>query len=367
MEKLFSTIIYENPLPQLRSRQSAFPGLCVLPSGKILAAHQIGEAFESVDGTTYISVSDDGGRSFSKPRRVFDKSNEKVVLNDNGKPTLLPDGRIAILGYMFYRDDPELPIGNPETGGLLPDEAFIAFSNDGGESFGERMVIKTSFGNSVEASAPLTLLADGSIAAPITGFADWDGVMKHRNCGRLLRSFDGGKTFEDSVVCTAFEGDGVTCFEQRMCQTEDGTIVVISWNENLKTGERMNNHITISTDNGKSFSAPIDTRIHGQASSIISLGENRVMTIHAVRRDTEEPGIYAAIADISGGKWKLESIERIWKPDTPVTKDKHMAEIFAYMKFGQPNGIITDDGKLLLCHWECKNGQYRTLLHAYRI
>ena len=367
MKKLFSTVIYENPLPQLRSRQSAFPGLAILPDGKILATHQIGEAFESVDGTTYISESTDGGRSFSAPRPAFDKSGERVTLTDNGKATLLPDGRIAILGYMFYRENPELPIGNPETGGLLPDEAFISFSDDGGENFGERQVIKTSFGNSVEASAPLTVLKDGSIAAPITGFAEWDGVRRSRNCGRLLRSYDGGKTFDDSVICTEFSGDEVTAYEQRMCQTENGKIAVISWNENLKTGERMNNHITVSTDNGKSFSSPIDTGIHGQASSVTALDGDRILTVHAVRRDTDAPGIYAAVADISDGTYRLESSECIWAPELPVSKSVHMAEIFSYLKFGQPSAQITKDGVLLLCHWEYREGQYRTLLNAYEL
>lgn len=367
MKKLFSTVIYENPLPQLSSRQSAFPGICILPDGKILVTHKIGEALESVNGTTNASVSLDGGRSFSEPYELFDKSKFSVPVSDNGKPTTLPDGRVAILGYLFYRNDPSLPVGNPKTGGLLPDDVYISFSDDGGKTFGDMQLIKTSFGSSVEASAPLTVLLDGSIATPITGFANWDGVREHRNCGRLLRSYDGGKTFEDSVVCTAFPGDNVTCYEQRMCQTKNGTIAVISWNENLKTGERMNNHVTISTDNGRSFSPPIDTGIHGQASSIIALDGDRVMTIHAMRRDTAEPGIYAARADLSGGKWRLESIERIWEPDRPVTRDMHMADIFAFMKFGQPGGLITDDGKLLLYHWECKEGQYRTLLSSYEL
>ena len=39
-----------------------------------------------------------------------------------------------------------------------------------------------------------------------------------------------------------------------------------------ETGERLNNHITVSTDNGKTFSAPIDTGVRGQASSIIAIG-----------------------------------------------------------------------------------------------
>lgn len=366
MKKLYSSVIYENPLPQLRSRQSLFPGICILENGDIFATHQIGEAFESVDGSTYISVSSDGGKSFSPSRAAFG-SVDGIPMTDNGKPTLLPDGRVAIFGYEFYREDPELPIGNPETGGLLPDEVYVSFSDDGGKSFGERQRIKTSFGNGTEASAPLTVLSDGSIASPITGFADWKGDMKHRNCGRLLRSYDGCRSFEDSVICTAFEGDEISCFEQRMCQTKNGTIAVISWNENFKTGERMNNHITISTDNGKSFSPPIDTGIHGQASSLIPLDEDRVMSLHAVRRDTDEPGIYCAVADISGGSWKLQSVERIWEPSVPVIKDERMADIFSYLKFGQPSGVITDDGRLLLVHWEYKDGQHRTVLTAYEI
>ncbi len=50
-------IIYENPLPQLRSRNAYFPGIQQLPDGSIIAAYTIGEAFESVDQTTYVAKS----------------------------------------------------------------------------------------------------------------------------------------------------------------------------------------------------------------------------------------------------------------------------------------------------------------------
>lgn len=79
MKKLFSAVIYENPLPQLRSRQSAFPGLAILPDGKILATHQIGEAFESVDGTTYISESADGGKTFGDSVICTEFSGDEVT------------------------------------------------------------------------------------------------------------------------------------------------------------------------------------------------------------------------------------------------------------------------------------------------
>ncbi len=361
MKKIFSTYIYSNPLPQLRARNAAFPGACVLPDGKILVSYQIGEAFESVDGTIYTSISEDGGKTWSAPSLAYDKASEDVPITDNGKPCTLPDGRVVLLGYQFPRPNPEYPLGNPETGGLLSDDIFYSISDDNGKTWSEKKIVDCSWHNSVEASAPLSVLADGSWATPITGFPRWDGSSAGRNCGRVLRSFDEGKTWSDDVVCTEFPGDAVTCYEQRMCQLDDGTIVVISWNENTQTGERMNNHVTISTDNGKTFSAPVDTGIKGQASSILALGGNKVLTVHAIRRDTDKPGIYFCVAEIKDGKFIQESFECVWQPNLPVVKSEYMAEIFAFMKFGQPSAIKLPDGAILMVHWVCEDGVYKTV------
>ena len=64
MKVINSSIIYENPLPQLRSRQDFFPFLCELNDGTLAMVHVIGEAFESVDSTSYISFSLDGGKTW---------------------------------------------------------------------------------------------------------------------------------------------------------------------------------------------------------------------------------------------------------------------------------------------------------------
>lgn len=367
VKHIFSSVIYENPLPQLRARNAAFPGICRLHDGKILATFQIGQAFESVDGTSYASISGDEGRTWSAPARMFDKESESVPLTDVCKPAVLSDGRAIVFGYQYFRPDPELPIGNPKTGGLLEDEIFYSVSEDGGKSWGERKAVDCAWHHSVEASAPLYVLADGSWASPITGFAKWDGSSAGRNCGRLIRSFDGGKTWNDDTVCTAFPGDCVTCFEQRLCQLGDGTIVVISWNENTKTGERMNNHVTISTDNGKSFGAPVDTGVRGQASSLLALGGNRFLSIHSMRRDTDKPGILFALGEIRDGKYILHSKELVWTPGTPVTKDGHMAEIFAFLKFGQPGAIKLPDGKILMTHWYAEDGVYKVVANCYEL
>ena len=360
MKILNHSTIYENPLPQLRSRQAAFPNVCQLPNGTLLAAMVIGEAFESVDGAVHICRSTDGGKTWSAPVKLYeDRRHNGRVFTDCGKLTLLPDGRVAVLGYAYYRDDPDLPMGNPETGGLLEDFVFYAISEDGGETWGEMQEIACAWGPHVEASAPLYVLKNGSWITPITGFPAWDGVMTGPMCGRALRSDDQGKTWNDDAVCMAFE-EPVTCYEQRFCQLDSGTLICIGWNENTQTGQRMQNHYTVSYDNGMTWSKPVTTGIQGQASSVCPLGGEKLLAIHAIRRDTDKPGIYGYIVDFSDKTWKIEEEHLLWAPAVPIHKDTKMAEIFSFLKFGQPSAIPLQDGSLLLTFWYAQEGQYKT-------
>ena len=355
------SFIYDNPLPQLRSRQSAFPFLCACGDGTLLAAHSIGEAFESVDAASHLSRSSDGGRTWSVPKRMFPPQHNGRPVSDYCKVTALADGRQAALGYAYYRDDPELPLGNPETGGLLDDFVFWSISEDNGETWGPRQEIPCAWGPHAEASAPLTVLSDGAWVTPITGFPRWDGTMTGRLCGRLLRSENQGTTWQDDAICMDFGETPVTCYEQRLCQLASGTMVCIGWNENTATGARLPNHYTFSTDNGHSWSAPASTGVTGQASSVCALGGERLLALHAVRRDTDRPGIYGCIVDFSGKTWNIVEQGLLWEPDVPMRKDRSMAEIFSFLKFGQPGALLLRDGSVLMSFWFAQEGQYRTV------
>ena len=190
MKVLDLNIIYENPIPQLRSRQAAFPNVCQLADGTLLSAMMIGEAFESADGASFLCRSTDGGKTWSKPQRMFDPNQFGRPYSGGCKITPLPDGRVIALGYAHFRDDPEMPVGNPETGGLLDDFVFYSYSEDNGETWSDLQTIECSWGPHVEASAPLYLLQDGSLITPTTGFPAWDGSMPGHDARRPLRSYD---------------------------------------------------------------------------------------------------------------------------------------------------------------------------------
>ena len=132
-------------------------------------------------------------------------------------------------------------------------------------------------------------------------------------------------------------------------------------NENVATGERCENHYTVSVDNGKTWSKPQSTGIMGQASSVCAIGGEKLLALHAVRRDTDRPGIYACIVDLSDGEWNIVEKTVVWEPQTPMVKDKNMAEIFSFLKFGQPGAILLEDGDVLMLHWCAEQGQYKTV------
>ncbi len=366
MEILRRVVIYDNPLPQLCSRQSMFPYLCQLPDGTLLCSMQIGQAFESVDCTSYIARSEDGGETWSEPVPMFDKSGEAYPLSDCCKLAWTGD-RLTALGMQYHRKDVRVPIGNEKTGGVLDSDVFYAESFDLGRTWSPRQIIPMDWGNHTEATAPVTVAADGSYVSPVTNFPAWDGALSHPLCGKLLRSADKGKTWTQDVYCMRFHSADVTCYEQRLCRLTSGALVNISWNENVKTGERLHNHYAFSLDDGKTFSAPLDTGVQGQATSVMALPGERLLALHAIRRDTDRPGVYGYLVDFSQRRWDVLDTALLWAPDAPLRPGKGMADIFAYVRFGQPSAILLADGDLLMTHWACEEGQYRTFATRVRL
>lgn len=350
------TDVYVNPVPDLRSRQPIFPNLVELEDGRLLTCFVIGEAMDAANARSHLAESTDGGKTWSAPWRMFPGN---ATETDYCKITALGGNRLMALGYAFVRPDPDAPMCNAATGGLLPDRVFVSFSEDAGRTWSERTSVPEHWGGHTEASGPVVKLADGTLATPITGFPDWEGKPTSRNCGRLLVSKDGGRSWSDEAITMAFPNDEVSVYEQRICQLDSGTIVDIAWNENLKTGKRLPNHISYSTDGGRTFSAPISTGIMGQAASVTALGGERFLAVVARRRDTDCPGVYGYVVDFSDKTWKVIKEKVLWEPGGgAIRRERGRAEIFAFLKFGQPSVIRLRNGKLRLILWYKADGQF---------
>ncbi len=364
--KIDEGIIYGSHEPQKGDKSSYMPYFCVQDDGTLLAATTIASYFDAPDAETHIFRSTDGGKTFYDMSAPFDFSLEDYPTDGLMKASVVKGTHLVAVGYGFVHNQGDKGPANVENNGLLDCPAFFAESFDGGKTFTKCVRLPSAWGAHTEASAPITVLSNGDYVTPISAMQDWDGNFSSPMCGRLIRSCDGGKTWNDNTITMDFGAD-TTVWEQRLAVTESGKVVVVAWNENLKTGELYNNHAVVSNDNGITFSDPIDTGIRGQATGIVAIGGEKVLVLHSMRRHVERFGVQACIVDLKNNTWDIESSQYIWEPNFVMTATEGNLGVFSMLRFGQPSAVMLKDGTVMYTQWLMENDVCRTIWQRFKL
>lgn len=352
------TVVWENPTPTFTARHAYFPGIVKLPSGDLLAMFPIGQAFESSDHVIHLSRSSDGGRTWSEPAPIH--ADYRPGLGAL-KPTVLDDGSLVALGYAHYPDGDRWL--NLETGGCPDGMNLISTSDDEGHSWTKPIEWAHRYPEVLEVSGPCIQLQSGELVALGTPIPMYDGGRPTGVKGFALRSADRGRTWDDSIVY--WDKPPISPLEARLAQLDDGRIVAIVWALNESSGFCHNNMITISHDNGRTWSQPIDTEIAGQASSVLSRPGNHLLSIHA-QREKDPVGVFVRVIDLAEDQWNVVTEACAWDRAAAagVTSYLDMGE---NIKFGQPSLLHVDGDEYLAYHWAIEDGQGRILAHRLRI
>jgi sialidase-1 len=367
IEVIDSHIIYENPKPHVHSRHGFFPGLTRLPSGDFLTLFVRSEAFESPDATTYVSRSTDGARTWTLEGPLYDKSHVGFETSDSFKPTLLRDGSLVAMGYRFHRFDPESGIGLEETDGILPGDDLITFSTDEGRSWSFPSVIARTRPELLEISGPCIELRSGDLVAVAGIFSLPDGTNPSGQGGVVLRSSDSGQTWDDKVSFFESPSKNITAWESRICEMEEGRLVVIFWAYDIASNTHLPNQIVVSHDDGRTWSNPINTAHRGQAPNLIYLGDDHLLTIQCHRQ--EESAIYVRLVDFRNDSWKVCVEKVIWgtSKNEGNTDGEKTVKMFKSLNFGQPSLLLLSGDEVLATHWSVEDGQGRIRSHRLHL
>ena len=127
------------------------------------------------------------------------------------------------------------------------------------------------------------------------------------------------------------------------------------------------NQLVVSHDNGYTWAQLIDTGHMAQSSSLLFLGGEYLLSIHAHR--AEDPGIYVRLIDFSDDQWKVVDELAIWGFSAgQQTRDgQSMAEMFGSIRFGQPSLLRLSNGEFLASHWSIEDGQGKIRDHRLHV
>jgi sialidase-1 len=360
-------VLYENPRPHVRSRHGYFPGLAKLPSADLLATLMIASAFEAADGTTYLARSHDQGRTWVLEGPLYDKSAMAVPMSDCMKPAVLADGSLIGMGYRFERRDPEQSISIPETGGILPGDDIVSFSRDEGRTWSVPETIPRNRPELYELSGPPVALRSGDVVGVGALYRMPDGSNPSGQIGVLVRSRDQGRTWDDSTVFFRTDEGNLSPFEPRLCEMQDGRLVALVWAYDQAADRHHANHVVVSHDDGMTWSEPIDSGVMGQASNLIWLDGDRLLTIHAHRGD--EVGIFVRVVDFANDQWRVIAEQAIYGAEVgaQTRAGQSAAQMFKSLRFGQPSLLRLGEDEFLAAHWCVEEGQGKIRLHRIQV
>ena len=217
----------------------------------------------------------------------------------------------------------------------------------------------------VEQSGPAIQLRNGTILGAGSLFPVWNGTNPSGRVGVLLRSKDGGETWDDST--TFYEGPTgrYAPSEPRLCEMQDDRVVTLVWMMNHETGKNLPNHVTVSHDGGGTWSDAMDTGVWGQASNLMHWRDDLLLTIHC-HREGDDVGVYVRLVDFVKDRWRTVEESLIWN-NAPSMKVAAYATMGQNLKFGQASLLRLDNDDILATHWSIENGQGRILAHRLHV
>ena len=325
-----------------RGSCSRFPGAARLADGTIVVLYDDGASVDSVDHFMRVAFSHDNGRRWEDGGRMYDPAALGLShrFTENCKPTAIGGRELVSVGFGFERDEPELGLAAyAEKHGRFPvGHNTVSHSQDGGRTWSLPAFIPHPYA-ALEFSGPALWCAQEET---LLAFGPPFVLKGQAQRGLCFASADRGATWEERGVF--FQSPSIAPWEVRSCRlVGDRRVWLVLWAFDLAASRHLNNQVVYSDDLGRTWSAPVDTGIHGQAANLFDYdGE---LFILYTKREGDDPGIYCAPA------LRPATPVCLWASPAAAASGGSIVRQFHNLKFGQPSLTPLPDGEWLLLFW----------------
>lgn len=349
-----SGLVYRNPRPAVRSRQAYFPTLVELPSGELLVGMDIGSAFESLDVRSYACRSEDGGKTWTEPTKIFEPDETHHRVSTSCRLGRVDDNSIMGWICLFDRSREEEGLGNPVTEGFCHTDFVSVKSTDGGYNWTtpQHVELPTDWRHFETCAPPFCANELGRLILVTSAWPNWEGKSSPwQQNGLAFVSEDCGATWKDIIaVFPSSDSKPLMGLEQALTRLSDGRLLAVCWTCDRLAGKTLHNRWCLSDDGGRHFDPPQYAPILGETCRPLGLENNRVLFVY---RRVDKPGLWAHLAVIEDNVWRpLEDIP-LWNG---LTRDEpseghSKLEDMSQLKFGCPAVIRRKDGDVFVVFW----------------
>ena len=346
-------IISHNP-----DRGAYMPVVTPLPDGNFIACQHVGESLGSADNYIEVLRSTDGGKSWDNEGSIHGGG-----LPDDGysyrgpKIGTVPDGRLVMTATRFETEDDNL--FNPDSEGLQRPEMLLLWSEDNGENWSAPQVVPVDLPPeryTWNGAGALLQLAQDRWMYPLETWKPegYEGPPDQK--AAAVFSADQGRTWGE-FTAVADDVTGKILWWDQMCSVlPDGRIYTLIWTHKYGTSEDLNNHWTISADQGRTWSEPEPTNLRGQVCTPIPLKDGRVAAIYNFRHEPQ--GVHVALTedfshfDVDG---EVVVFDAGVEATLGTTDHENFLAEHMLIAFGKPGGVLLDDGDIMTYFW-CTTG-----------
>lgn len=357
----YRSVVHDAASQPESGRVAFFGGLARLASGLWLCGFTVGRTKHDPQGTIRICRSADDGRSWQPVPWSFESRLGGTPGSLAGAEMVeASPGRLLVFTTWFDRSDPDRPLFDPQTEGILPSRLVVAESSDEGLTWGEWRVVPTPGLTGTAVTGPVLKWDDGSIGFAFESFKEFDDPSPPTHGAWLVVSRDGGRSFGPPVLVARDPRNQVYFWDQRLCTgPAPGEYVGLFWTHDR--AEKRDRHVHLKIGHLTSLAnpneLPVETSIRGQIAAPLRLPDGRLLAFVV---DRARPGTLRLWSSLDGGStWPAESSLVVHGHDEQARLSCGLLNIdfaqywedMARWSFGHPALRLLDQERVLVTYY----------------
>ena len=274
-------IVFDATRQPAEKRVAFFGSLCRLRSGTILCGFQNGPKKNSPRSTIGLCRSSDGGQTWQEQPHHLETSYRGCPGSlSAGEMIEFAPKRLLLFATWFDRTDPNRPLFDPVTEGILRAKQLLAVSADDGRTWSKWQEVPTGNLKGTALTGPPIQWKDGTIAFAFESFKEFDDPLPARHAAWVVASSDGGESFSEPLLIAQDPEHRIYYWDQRLCVgAHPGEFTALFWTHNLAEKRDLNVHLLRGQFTGQAIQAEParSTPIPGQIAAPLELADGRLL------------------------------------------------------------------------------------------